>query len=217
MSYTTPPISAAQQQTIIKNTNIAVAKFAKSYADKLGVKRLFTKEDIEDIVCNTLYKACRSFDCYNPAMAKLSTWVSRIALNCVITAYEYKFNRIPISYALTLENEDGDEFDRDEVYDGRKGCNQMMSELFSEFEADRDLERREFEACIRKQTGKLSEKNQRFELMLEDGYAPKDMAAVGNCSADAAGKRIWIIRQTLREPVKKIAEEFGVPFMKYAC
>jgi len=92
-----------------------------------------------------------------------------------------------------------------------------MDQLFSENEADRDLEIKEFESSIRKQTGKLSEKNQRFELLLEEGYAPKDMAAVENCTPDAAGKRIWVIRQTLREPVQEIAEEFGISFKKYAC
>ena len=41
--------------------------------------------------------------------------------------------------------------------------------------------------------------------MLEDGYAPKDMALTEGCSANAAAKRIWVIRQTLREPISKIA------------
>ena len=54
MSIISLPISAAQQQTIISNANIAVSRFAKTYTDKLGLKRFFTKEDLEDIVGNTI-------------------------------------------------------------------------------------------------------------------------------------------------------------------
>jgi len=217
MSYSTRPLSAKEQNAIITNANFAVARFAQAYADRQRMKMFFTKEDIEDIAGNTIYKACRSFNSYDPNKGALSTWVSHIAASCVITAFVYKLKRIPISYALTVENEDGDKYDLDEVCDSRKGFNQKMSELFSEFEADRNLDIKEFEDSVRKQTRKLSEKNQRFELLLEEGYAPKDMAAVENCTPDAAGKRVWVIRQTLREPVQKIADEFGVSFKKYAC
>jgi len=217
MSYVTLPISTAQQQTIINNANIAVARFAKSYADKLGLKRLFTKEDIEDIVGNTLYKACRSFGCYNPAKAKLSTWVSRIAVNCVISAVDYKMKRIPISYDMYVEkSESGDEFGVDEFCDERCGFNADVWDMLSEYEADRQLNEKEFEACVRAQCEKLSEKNQRFERWLEDGMTPKDMAAQEGCTADAAAKRVWVIRQALKEPISEIADEFGFSCRKLA-
>ncbi len=217
MSQYTRPLTAKEQNTIISNAKFAASRFAQAYADKQGMKMFFTKEDIEDIAGNTIYKACRSLDSYNSTKGALSTWVSRIAANCVITAFEYKLKRIPISYALTLENEDGEEFDLDETCDSRKGFNQIMSGLLSESEADRDLNRREFEDSIKAQTRKLSDKNQRFEQWLEEGFTPKDMAAMEGCTANAAGKRIWNIRHALCEPVHKIAGEFGVPFKKYAC
>ena len=208
MSYYSHHISAEQQNTIINNANISVAKFAKSYADKHGLKRFFTKEDIEDIAGNTIYKACRSFDCYDPSRAKLSTWVSRIAANCVISAVEYKAKRLPISNALYVENaENGNEFSVDEFCDKRKGFSTEICGLFSEYEADKEINRKEFDYCFRKEVSKLSEKNQRFERMLEEGYTPKDMALAEGCSANAAAKRVWVIRQTLREPISKLASQ----------
>ena len=218
MSYSSRSISAEQQNTIISNANIAVARFAKSYADKLGLKRFFTKEDLEDIAGNTIYKACRSFDCFDPSKAKLSTWVSRIAINCVISAVEYKAKRLPISNALYDENsENGDEFSADEFCDSRKGFNPEVWGLLSEYEADKEINRKEFEYSVRKEVSKLSEKNQRFERMLEEGDAPRDMALAEGCSADAAAKRVWVIRQTLREPLSEIADEFGISRRKVAC
>lgn len=218
MSFISLPISAAQQQTIISNANIAVSRFAKTYTDKLGLKRFFTKEDLEDIVGNTIYKACRSFNCFNPAKAKLSTWVSRIAVNCVISAFEYKAKRIPISNALFTENkENGDEFSADEFCDGRKGFCPEVWDMLSEYDADKELNQKEFEYLVRKEISKLSEKNQHFEHMLEEGETPKTMAASEGCTPDAAAKRIWVIRQTLKDPISDIADEFGFSMRKVAC
>ena len=42
-------ISAAEQQKIISSAHVAVSVFVYSYTNKLGNRRFFTKEDIEDI------------------------------------------------------------------------------------------------------------------------------------------------------------------------
>lgn len=218
MGYTTPFISAAQQQSIIDNANYATARFAKYYTEKHGFRNLFTKEDIEDIAGTTICKACRSFGCFNPAKAKLSTWVSTIAANCVKDAIDYKIKHLPLSDELFVENrESGDEFEADEFCDGRKGFNPKVWDLISENDADREVNRKEFESRVREEISKLSEKNQRFERMLEEGDSPKTMALAEGCTADAASKRIWIIRQTLKEPVSVIADEFGLSNRKLAC
>lgn len=218
MGYTTPFISAAQQQSIIDSANFAAAKFAKSYTDKIGFRNLFTKEDIEDIAGTTISKACRSFGRFNPAKAKLSTWVYTIAANCVIDAATYKIRRRPLTGELFVENhENGDEFEADECCDARKGFNPMVWDLISEYDADREINREEFESLVRAEISKLGDKNQRFARLLEEGHTPKTMALVEGCTADAAAKRVWVIRQTLKEPVSGIAEEFGISNRKLAC
>ena len=217
MSYSSRFMSAEQQGSIINNAKIAVTRFAKSYTGRHGLKHFFTKEDLEDIAGNAIYKACRSFECFDPSKAKLSTWVSRIALNCAISAAEYKAKRIPISNELYAENsESGDEFSVDEFCDSRKGFNPEVWDLLSEFEADKEINRKEFEYSVRKEVSKLSEKNQRFEYMLEAGDSPKDMVLSEGCSANAAAKRVWVIRQALQKPLSKIADEFGISTKKVA-
>ena len=218
MGYTTPFISAAQQRNIIDNANIAVARFAKSYADKLGFKRLFNREDIEDIAGNVICKACRSFSSYDPSKGKLSTWVSRIAVNCVIDAVDYKIKHLPISQEIFVENsENGEEFNAYEVCDERSGFIPEVWDLLCEHDAESDLGSKEIEARLREERAKMSEKNQRFLIWLEEGYAPKDMAAMEGCTPNAAAKRVFVIRQALKESLGDIAEESGFSFRKYAC
>ena len=211
MSIVTPPITRAQQHTIIDNANIAVARIAKSYTSKNGFNNLFTKEDIEDIACDTIFRACRSFATFNPAKAQLSTWVSRIAANCVIDALDYKIKHSPISCELFKEDpEDGEEISEEEHFDKRKGFNPEVRDMHSEYDAEKELSQKEFETCVKEECSKLSEKNQRFERWLEEGYTPKEMAAMEGCTADAAAKRLWFIRKTLKKPIGEIAGEFGI-------
>ena len=218
MGQTATFISDAQQRTIIDNANIAVARFAKSYADKLGFKRLFTKEDIEDIAGNVICKAWRSFASYDPEKAKLSTWVSRIAVNCVIDAVDYKIKHRPISHELFVENtENGEEFNAYEVCDERSGFNPEVRDLLYEHDAESDLASKELEDRFREEQAKLSAKNQRFLIWFEEGYAPKDMAAMEGCTPNAAAKRMFVIRQALKESLEDIAEDFGISLKKYAC
>lgn len=218
MSYTTPTISAAQQRTILSVAGIASSKCAFAYTHKHGLANLFTKEDVEDIAGTVAYKACRSFGRYDPNKAKLSTWVSSIAANCVLDAAAYKLKRIPISYALyAASKDDGDEYEVDEYCDGRRGFNPEVWDLLSENESDKDLISKEFLSSVRSECANLSERNQRYEFWLEDGYGPKDMAAADNCTPNAAAKRVFTIRQELSEPLAKLAGEYGLPFKRKAC
>ena len=211
MSIVTPPITRAQQHIIIDNANIAVARIAKFYTTKKGFIIQFTKEDIEDIACNTIYKAWRSFASFNPAKAQLSTWVSRIAANCFLDAVDYKIKHLPISAEkFEIDPQSGDEINEEEYCDKRKGFNLEVGNMLSEYDAEKELSQKEFETCVKEQCSKLSEKNRRFELWLEEGYTPKEMAAMEGCTADAAAKRLWFIRKTLKKPIGEIAEEFGI-------
>ena len=217
MSIVTAPITRAQQHIIVDNANIAVARIAKYYTVKRGLINLFTKEDIEDIAGNTICKACRSFATFNPAKAQLSTWVSRIAVNCVIDAVDYKIKHLPISGELFEKDpQSGDETCEEEYCDKRKGFNPEVRDMLSEYDSEKELCQKEFETCVKEQCSRLSEKNQRFERWLEEGYSPKEMADMEGCTADAAAKRLWFIRKTLKKPIGEIAEEFGIYNKKLA-
>ena len=84
----TTTLSRTQQNDIISLANSAIrSRVAKSY------KGLFSTMDIEDMVGDTIYKACRSIGSFDPSKSKLVTWINTIASNCIKDLLDYKFGR----------------------------------------------------------------------------------------------------------------------------
>ena len=209
-------LSAAEQHNLIAIANNAVSRCAYLFAEKCGNKRFFSRQDIEDIAGTVILKAWRSLDSYNPEKASIKCWVTRIALNCVKDAVDYRMRRLSISASLYNDREEDECFDASEVCDVKRGFNTDVQEMFSSYEADRDINRREFEQCVSNEVSKLSDKNQRFYRMLKDGYAPREMAALEGCTPNAASKRIFDIRHSLKAAIAQVADEFGIPCEKIA-
>lgn len=200
-----PALSAAEQRTLMASVSKAVARFAVVFSSKLG-RDYFSKEDIEDMVQDTLLKAWRSIDGYDPTKGKMSTWVSRIAINCVKDTIDYRVKRIAISdsfYNTPLDDYDGGNDEDESVLDS-KGHPHI-----SEDTADALVERHELEQRISREIGKLSDKNRRFASLMMDECAPRHMADIEGCTPNAAAKRVCDIRKALREALADVAEEFG--------
>ncbi|MBO4427763.1 MAG: hypothetical protein J5771_04710 [Bacteroidales bacterium] len=209
--------SAAEQHALVSTARIAVEHYTKLFSAKIGVKHFFTREDIEDIAQNVVANAWRSRRTFKPNKCKLSTWIGTIAFNCIKDAIDYKMKRLPISGSLEAVNPgNDDEFNVAETWAPFKGAGVEIRELVSEYSADKEINRREFEAAVSGEVDKLSEKNRRFVDLLKEGYAPRDMAVVEGCTPNAASIRIHGIRHALSEPVGEIAEEFEVYNMKVA-
>lgn len=202
----------------MSSANIAVSVYVNSYARKLGNRHFFTKEDIEDITGEVIFKACRSYDRFDSGKSSLMTWVSRIALNCVKDALDYRMKRIGLSEPMYSARSGDDEFNKFETADPGKGFDTSVWDLVSEYSTDKDIHQKEFEAVVMGAVGKLSEKNRRFFSMLYDeGLTPKEMAEREGCTADAAAKRIWDIRRILKAAIAETAGEFGIFSVKIAC
>ena len=204
-------LSPAQQQALLTSAQFAVARYARAYSARCGRSRIFTKEDEEDIVGIALLRIFRFFDKFDPGKAQLSTWVNRIALNCLRDALADKIKRQPISEPLEviLPGTD-DEVAEDEVCDPKRGFNPSLNYLLYEYEADKEINRREFEGGVREQIARLSEKNQEFLEAMEAGDKPRDLAVKFGCTPSAAATRGHRIRQALREPLARLADEFDV-------
>lgn len=213
MSFS-PSLSAAEQHHLISYANAAVSHAVSVFTAKLGNKDFFSREDIDDIVGDVIFKAYRSWDRYDPDKAKLSTWVSTIAVNSIKDAVDYRMKRLSISGPLDIratDDDDEEEHDASVVCDKRRGFNPEMLELFSHYEADRDMNRKDFEKSIAEQVGTLSEKNQRIFKMLTEEVSRKDMAVMEGCTPNAASKRVFDIRAVLRASLLEIAREFDIP------
>lgn len=213
-------LTAAEQRAIISSANIAVSVYVNSLTAKLHNKYFFTKEDIEDLAGEVIFRACRSYDRFDSEKSSLKTWVSRIALNCVKDALDYRMKRIGLSEPMFSESykDDDDEYNKVETANPKKGFDTPVWDLVSEYSADKDIHQKEFEEEIMDKVGKLSDKNQKFFSMLfEEELTPKDMAEREGCTANAAAKRIWDIRQALKASLSETAREFGLFFGKIAC
>lgn len=183
MRYTTDTIPASIQHEILDAANAAVRFFVfKKYPST------FSSVEIEDIVGNTVYKAVKYIDKYDPNR-KLFSYIGQIARNCVIDSLDYKKKRLPLSDALFIEDEDGEEFERVEfgTYRG------------DEFEADRNLLLNEFLEEIDDFENSLSNTERvHFEMMLE-GCKPAEMAAKNGGTPNAAAIRSYNLRKQYRE------------------
>ena len=212
-------LTAAEQRAIISTANVAVSVHVNSFTAKLPNKYFFTKEDIEDLAGEVIYKACRSFDRFDSKKSSLKTWVSRIALNCVKDALDYRMKRIGLSEPMFSESsKDDEEYNKAETSDPKKGFDTSVWDLVSEYSADKDINQKEFEEEVMGKVGTLSDKNHKFFSMLfDEELTPKEMAEREGCTANAAAKRIWDIRQALKAFLSETAREFGLFFGNIAC
>lgn len=187
-------LSAAQQHQLIATANAAVVRFVTIFSDKIRNKHFFTREDIEDIAGNVIMKAWRSIDGYDPEKAKLSSWVYRIAVNCVKDAVDYKMKRLSISGSMFISsNDEGDECNADEYILDPAVLDSMCDNCADDRVLQSDLKGR-----ISQTVSKMSDKRQRVAHMLTVGYTPKEMAAVEGSTPTAMAKCVWDIRQALK-------------------
>jgi DNA-directed RNA polymerase specialized sigma24 family protein len=149
----------------------------------------------------------------------MTTWVSRAAVNCVKDAIDYKMKRLAISEPLIFaEDEDSDDtYCLAEHCDKRIGFNPDMLRALTEYSPDKHLDQVQFEESVRRETRKLSDKNQHYLRMLEDGCTPKEMARREGCTPNSAAKRIFDIRKALKETLAEIARDFDVICEKLVC
>ena len=204
-------LTVAEQQSILKSAKCAVWRNVKLLSLMPGFNNFFCKEDVEDIVGETVYRACRSFDRYNSNTAKITTWVSHIAFNCVNDARDSKMKRLNISRRLySWKDDDTDGFDPMEAAERIVAKSPENHEKFIECSPEALACRNEFEDKVNREVGKLSEKNQRFVQYIIDGHKPKEMAELEGCSANAASKRVFDIRATLRPGLCEIARAYDI-------
>ena len=203
MSFTN--LTVAEQHNLIATANAAVARFAYLFADKLGNKHFFSREDIEDIVGNTIMKAGRSMDAYDPERGAFSTWVGRIAANCVKDAVDYKMKRLPISESMYVKRKkDDEECSADECIIDSEVLNTM-----SENSADAGVLESELKECIAEEVASMSDKRRRIARMMSMGYSAKEIAEAEGCSCNAVYKCVWDIRDALKKALSEWTGDSG--------
>lgn len=204
-------ISAHDEQTIINNATCTVARFSRYYTARLALGRFFSEQDIEDITQDAICRACCFYSSFDPEKGKLSTWVTTIATNCVIDAVDYRIKRLKISFPLILKNDvDGDEFERDEVCDPRKGFNTDMADIYCDWEADTIYERAEIAEAVGKAICSLPERSRKIERMSLAGYEPREIAEMEDCTSNAISICLYKNHSKMKDSLSDFADEYGL-------
>ena len=175
----TTTLSRTQQNDIINLANSAVrSRVAKKY------KGIFSTMDIEDMVGDTIYKACRSIGSFDASKGKLITWINTIASNCIKDLLDYKFGRGFISADV---NEDME-----------------PERIFAS--ADHTCGSQDWESNIDIVYGDLltiaesfSERDRRYAQMIIDEFESAEMAKATGDTLGAAQAKACRVRKILRE------------------
>lgn len=154
------------------------------------------EEDLEDLIQETVYKAVKYWNSYDPSKSLLGTWVSRIARNCWNDAYRKGMRRIDKFEPLESINTEGHEYIDSDIEFAAGG-----------YSADRELESGEAVDRINSVVDSLPE-NQGYALSLSvnEGLKPRHMAGQIGCSAGAASTLLCRAR-------KAVAKELGKDFL----
>ena len=215
MSLYISPIPAHHQHIILSSARIAVTCFINDCL--VGFKFFFSKAEIDDIVGDTILKACVSYSSYDPAKAKLTTLLGTIAKHCVLTAIVNKNKRKNISYSYYSDNyRDGDKYSVEDYYYKHRGFIPEIRDRQSEYDVEKELSCKEFKQRIDSVCSEFSERDRRYKDWILLEYAPREMAEMDGCTPNAAAKRACGIRQVLRDSLPDIAAEFGIYEVKRA-
>ena len=142
-----------------------------SYLKYKGIR--ISNEDLEDIIGDTMLSVLENSDRYNPALSRLTTWVSTIARNNLITFIARKASR-PRFESLDCP---------------RDGQPEYWSNLLVDTSASADgyTLRYERELLLNRALAELNPRERNSWNLLRDGAPPREEARLTGRTANAVG------------------------------
>lgn len=175
----TTTLSRTQQNDIINLANSAVrSRVAKKY------KGIFSTMDIEDMVGDTIYKACRSIGSFDPSKGKLITWINTIASNCIKDMLDYKFGRGHITADVK------EDMDPEIIF---ASVDQTCGS--QDWESNIDIVYGDLLTIAES----FSERDRRYAQMIIDEFESTEMAKATGDTLGAAQAKACRVRKVLRE------------------
>lgn len=200
---TTKNLSVSEQKQLISIANAAVRSYVLT-----SFRGFFSNDELDDIVGDTISKAYRYYDRFDPSKAKLSTWVGRIAINTVKSAAKVKTRRANISYPIHTVSSNGEYIDLIEII--------QSPDPYTE--SDRIIDADDFERSINEIKHTLLDDRERVLLtIIEEGYSPRFIAKELGFTPNAVSLKKHRILSKLRTPVRELALEFEVHNRKLSC
>lgn len=200
---TAKDLSISEQKQLISLATASVRSYVFT-----SFRGFFSNDDLDDIVGETVYKACQSYNRFDPTVAKLTTWIGRIAINTVISTAKAKTRRANISYPIHTINCDGEYMDLIEILESPDPYT----------ESDRKTDIDDFVRSVNEIKHTLLNDEERGLLSkIEDGYLPRYIARELGITPNAVSVRKNRIRAKLRTPIRELALEFDVHNNKLSC
>ena len=165
----------------------SVRKSVDTY-DKAGGRDL-SAEELEDLFQDSILKALKYCNRFDPAKAQAKTWANRIAFNAQRDAFR-EHNKHLARFVRPWGNRSEDEeLDYSSFFDNFPGG----------YSADRGVEGSEAMDRIENAISSLNE-NYQFIISLQlDGLKPKKMAELIGCTANAASTLLCRARKALKK------------------
>ena len=192
-TFTTANGEIVSYQEIFESVRKSVETYGKAGGRDLSA------EELEDLFQDSILKALKYCNRFDPAKAQAKTWANRIAFNAQRDAFREHNKHLARFVRPEALDEDGEPDGSffDEVSDG--------------YAADREVEGNEAVERIMNAIGSLNE-NYQFIISLQmEGMKPKKMAELIGCTADAAATLLCRARKALKKVLgKRFLAEYGI-------
>lgn len=192
-TFTTANGEIVSYQEIFESVRKSVDTYGKAGGRDLSA------EELEDLFQDSILKALKYCNRFDPAKAQAKTWANRIAFNAQRDAFREHNKHLARFVRPEALDEDGEPDGSffDEVSDG--------------YSADREVEGNEAMDRIENAISSLNE-NYQFIISLQlEGLKPKKMAELIGCTADAASTLLCRARKTLKRVLgKRFLAEYGI-------
>ena len=192
-TFTTANGETVSYQEIFESVRKSVETYGKAGGRDLSA------EELEDLFQDSILKALKYCNRFDPAKAQAKTWANRIAFNAQRDAFREHNKHLARFVRPEALDEDGEPDGSffDEVSDG--------------YSADREVEGNEAMDRIENAISSLNE-NYQFIISLQlEGLKPKKMAKLIGCTADAASTLLCRARKALKRVLgKRFLAGYGI-------
>ena len=182
-TFTTANGETVSYQEIFESVRKSVEIYGKAGGRDLSA------EELEDLFQDSILKALKYCNRFDPAKAQAKTWANRIAFNAQRDAFREHNKHLARFVRPWGDRSEDEELDYSSFFDNLPGG----------YSADRGVEGSEAMDRIENAISSLNE-NYQFIISLQlEGLKPKKMAELIGCTADAASTLLCRARKTLKK------------------
>ena len=197
-------LTTEQVRELIANNQASLKESIRQHNYKLGLQ--LSKKEQDEILAVVNYKAILAADTYNPASAKVKTWLSRIARNEIISYLRNRTASSVINVKYIDESDDDGCFD-DRIRQMHYRLHETESQKAGFLGAERERESLLKVECLNDAILSLKDRDQLVVCYLMQGISGREMAERLGLSEVAQRKLVSDVRGRLKRRMKAMHYE----------